>query len=401
MLPRTEALIAVVLLVVLAAIGALLGRSSGEIPVTDNRPSTFLTGPEGARGLLDASRRLQVEVRRFRERPINLEKLTDRDRQALVILEPTFGFSAPEIGAVIKFSRNADLVLAGEGAEPLMRCFGYQPERHFDSLRVAPPGRVPGPGDPFVSRVLVRTGVRDVVDSSRAEDVGRVSCRVPDIRSRETLLITGRADLAAVRLTLENDRQVVLFGDVAPFQNRNLRRTSAGPLVLGLFAGRYDRVIFEEYHHGFGPSGSLAGAALAWSSRSPWGWAVWQLAVVGVLALGFGAVRFGPVRRVLTRVRRSPLEHVRALATALSAAGGHDEAIGAMIKGLRRRLAPSGVSTSGDWRAWLGRLDLSATSPRARAALGKLESFTQPGQPVRSVALAAHAVEDLWQELKP
>jgi hypothetical protein len=401
MRPRTEALIALLLLVVLAAIGALLGRSSGESPESDSRASTFLAGPEGARGLLEATRRLSIEVRRFRERPVNLGSLADRDRQALVILEPTFGFSAPEVGAVLEFSRNADLVLAGEGAGALMRCFGYQTERRFDSLPVASPGRAAGSSDPFVGRILIRTGVRDVVDSSRREDVGRVSCRVPEVRTRETLLLTSRADLAAIRITLENGRQVLLFGDVAPFQNRNLRRTSAGPFILGLLAGRYDRLIFEEYHHGFGPSGSLAGAAIRWSTRSPWGWAVWQLAVVGVLALLFGAVRFGPVQSGLTRARRSPLEHVRALATALSAAGGHDEAIGAMVKGLRRRLAPGGVSTSGDWRGWLRRLDLSATSPRAQAALTQLESFTQPGQPARSVAPAAHAVEDLWQELKP
>jgi hypothetical protein len=402
MRPRTEALIALGLLVVLAAIGALLGRSSGAAPDADRRTSTFLAGPEGARGLLEASRRLAIDVRRFRERPVNLAKLADRERrQALLILDPTFGFSAPEIGAVLEFARDADLVLAGEGAEGLMRCFGYQPERRFDSLRVASPGRVPGAGDPFVSRILVRTGIRDVVDSSRVEDVGTVSCRVPEVRDRETLLLTSREDIAAVRLTLENDREVFLFGDVAPFQNRNLRRTSAGPFVLGLLAGRYGGVIFEEYHHGFGPSGSLAGAAFHWSTTSPWGWAAWQLAVVGLLALLIGAVRFGPVRRVLTRKRRSPLEHVRALATALSAAGGHDEAIGAMVKGLRRRLAPTGVPSGGDWRAWLRRLDLSTASPRARAALTNLVSFTQPGQPARSVPSAAHAVEDLWQELKP
>lgn len=400
MRPRTEALIALGLLAVLAAIGALLGRSSGESPDQDGRASSFLAGPEGARGLLDASRRLSIEVRRFRERPINLSKLTNRDRQVLVILEPTYGFSAPEIGAVLEFGRSTDLVLAGDGALGLMRCFGYQTERRFDSPRVAPPARHPGGGDPSVSRVLVRTGVRDVVDSSRTEDVGQVSCRVPEVRSRETLLLTSRGDLAAVRLTLANDRRVVLFGDGAPFRNRNLRRTSAGPFVLGLFVGRYQRIIFEEYHHGFGPSGSLAGAALHWSTRSPWGWAVWQLAAVGLLALVFGAVRFGPVRRVLTRGRRSPLEHVRALATALSAAGGHDEAIGAMVRGLRRRLAPAGLASTGDWRSWLARLGLTAT-PRARAALGRLQSFTQPGQPARSVPLAAHAVEDLWQELKP
>jgi hypothetical protein len=215
------------------------------------------------------------------------------------------------------------------------------------------------------------------------------------------LLRSTKGELAAVRLLLADGSQVFLFGDVAVLRNRNLRRTTAGSLVLGLLAGHYDQVIFEEYHHGFGPSGSLAGAALDWSRGSPWGWAVWQLALVGVIALLFGAVRFGPIRRVITRTRRSSLEHVRALATALSAAGGHDEAIGALIRGLRRRLAPAGARTGGDWRPWLEGLERAAGSPRAREAIAQLRGFTQPGQPARHVRLAAHAVEDLWQELKP
>jgi hypothetical protein len=393
MRPRTEALAAVLLLGVLATIGTLLGRATGEVPDTDSRPSTFLAGPAGSRGLLEASRRLGIAVRRFRERPVHLEPGADSARRMLVILDPSAPFSPPEVGAVLRFASRADLLLAGAGAGTVIRCFGYRVERRLDTAQVLP--------DAFVSSVLVRSGEGVAVDSSRVEDVGRFACRIPEVREREVLLRTSRGDVAAVRLRLTNGHEVLLFGDVAPFRNRNLRRTSAGPFVLGLFAGRYDQIVFEEYHHGFGASGSLGGAALAWSRRSPWGWAVWQVAVVGVLALLFGAVRFGPARRVITRARRSPLEHVRALATALSAAGGHDEAIGAMVRGLRRRLAPAGFAPAGDWRPWLDRLAVSAGSPRAREALGRLQALARPGQASHHVRLAALAVEDLWQELKP
>ncbi|MGH7584549.1 MAG: hypothetical protein ACREL5_15145, partial [Gemmatimonadales bacterium] len=142
-------------------------------------------------------------------------------------------------------------------------------------------------------------------------------------------------------------------------------------------------------------------ATIAWSRRSPWGWAAWQLAGVGVLALLFGAVRFGPAIAVIGRQRRSPLEHVRALATALAAAHGHDEAIAAMVRGLRRRLTPRGLRRRGDWKGWLARLDRGHASPAARSAIDQLELLTQPGQPPASVLRAADAVEDIWENLRP
>jgi hypothetical protein len=171
--------------------------------------------------------------------------------------------------------------------------------------------------------------------------------------------------------------------------------------VLGWVAGRYDRVIFDEYHHGFGASGSLAGSVVGSSARTPWGWAVWQAAAVGVLALLFGAIRFGPARSGIERRRRSPLEHVRALARALSAARGHDVAIAALVRGLRRRVVPPAIRARGDAAGWLRQLDGSLLSPRGREALGELRSLTRPGQPSSGVLRAANAVEDLWEELRP
>ena len=401
MRPRSEVMLAVSLLGVLVLIAGLLGRRPAAD--TDERPSTFSVAPGGSRGLLNALQRLGIPVQRFRERSRELARLSPSPRRVLVILGPSAEFSAPERTAVLAFGEDADLILAGRDAESLMRCFGYRVNRRIlDSAAVAPPGVRPGPRAPWVRATLAATRQRVVVDSSRASDVDRVSCVVPPLAGVDTLLRSTQGRPVALRLRrADRAREVVLVADEELFRNRALRRTEAGSFTLGLFAGRYDRVVFEEYHHGYGAAGSLSALTIDWSRRSPWGRLVWQAAAVGLLALLFGAVRFGPPRPGIPRVRRSPLEHLRALAAALASARGHDVAIGAMVRGLRRRLVPPGLRSRGDWRAWLTRLGGTTLSPRARDALALLDSLTRPGQPSSSVLRAANAVEDVWEDLKP
>jgi hypothetical protein len=403
---RTEAALGVAALTLLAFVVGVLGRSRERTTSRDERPSTLLSGPGGSRALLESIRALGIEVRRFRERSRELApRLADGTRQALAILGPRFEFSPPERSAILAFSRQADLVLAGEGTVALMRCFGYRVRaRVFDSLQAVAPGRPAVPAAPWVHGELVASTRRVEEDSTRAYDVGRTSCRVPPIRAIDTLLVAEKGRPIALRLQRADlDRRVILVADEELFRNRALRRSDAGPFALRLFQGRYDRVVFEEYHHGFGAQGSLAGATLGWSRRSPWGWAVWQLLVVGLLALLFSGIRFGPARPGIERKRRSPLEHVRALAVALSAARGHDEAIAAIVRGLRRRLVPPALRgrASADYRSWLAQLERPAASPAVRASLASLNALTRPGQPSSSVLQAANAVEDLWQDLKP
>jgi len=401
---RTEAALGVGALTLLAFLVGVLAGPRGRETSRDLRPSTLLAGPGGSRALLEAVRALGIEVRRFRERPRELApRLGERSRQALAILGPSFRFSPPERSAVIAFNLRADLVLAGEAAENLMRCFGYEVKRRgLDSLRVIPPG-APGADSIWVHGELVATRRAVDLDSSRMFDVGGSSCTVPPIRSIDTLLLASDRRLVALAIQRADvDRRVILVADEELFRNRSLRHSGAGPFALRLFRGRYDRVVFEEYHHGFGAQGSLAGATLAWSRRSPWGWAVWQLVAVGVLALLCSGIRFGAARPGIPRARRSPLEHVRALAVALSAARGHDEAIAAIVRGLRRRLVPPALrGRRADWRTWLAGLDRPASSPQVRASLASLAALTRPGQPPSSVLRAANVVEDLWQDLKP
>jgi hypothetical protein len=405
MRPQVEAAAGLGALALLSVLAAALGTRENRAAEADPRASAFVAGPLGSRGLAESLERLHVEVVRFRRST----RLLPRDsaggrRSALLLLNPPERLSAGERDDVLAWQDapdGGDLVLAGRATSRLMACFGYGVDwRGLDSLELKP---APGTGPwPRVNAVLASSGDTVVADSSRTEDATVTSCVVPPVARIDTLLATTSGRAVAVRLhRADRDRRVILLADVGLLRNRALRDTPAGPFALGLFAGRYDRVVFDEAHQGFGAGGSLAGATLDWSLRSPLGWAAWQLAVIGLLVLFAGAVRFGPPRTVVERRRRSPLEHVRALATALAAARGHDVAIAAIVLGLRRRLLPAGERPRGDWRPWVAQLAANVRTPRARAAARTLQSLTRPGQPAQSVLQAANAVEDVWQELRP
>jgi hypothetical protein len=402
MRPRTEAAIAVGALALLATLAATLGQRENRSEQEDPRASSYLPGPRGARGLADALIRLGLRVERFRRRlrQLAVDSLGGRGT-ILALVDPAFGFSVGEREEILAWHAGepgGDLLLAGPGASGLMRCFGHRVDwRAPDSVALRGVS-----GWPRVGGVIAGMSDSVVTDSSRMADVGLTGCVVPPVAHTDTLLLSMTGRVVALRLTRADvDRRVILLADAGLLRNRALRETPAGVFALDLLGGGYDRVIFEEAHQGFGMGGSLAGATLDWSLRSPWGWAAWQLAIVGVLALAAGAFRFGPVRSVVERRRRSPLEHVRALATALAAARGHDVAIGAIVQGLRRRLQPAGQRGRGDWRPWVAHLTDTVRSARARDAARTLGSLTRSGQPPEGVLRAANAVEDVWEELRP
>jgi hypothetical protein len=283
-----------------------------------------------------------------------------------------------------------------------VRCFGYDVRpRQRDSLELArPPGAERRPF-PRARAVLARRASAVAVDSTDAADGAPVTCTAPAAGTVDTLLRTTGGRPVVLRAALDDGRTVTLVADDRLFANRALRESGAGPFALGLVVPRYRRVIVDEYHHGFDASRSLSGATWDWTLRSPWGWAVLQLAGAGVLALLAGGVRFGPIRSVIERRRRSPLEHVRALATALAAARGHDVAVRLIVQGLRRRLARAGRVGRGEIGPWLDELATSVRTPRGREALAALATITRRPATAPDVLHAAHAVETLWEELTP
>lgn len=399
MRPRTELGLSTGLLLGLGLIVVAVG-STRDRPASSEPRSTYLTGPAGASAFAEAAIRLGVRVERYR-RPIATLPLADTARAVVAVLGPRTPLTSGDARHLLRL--RSDLLLAGPGAEAAIRCFGYEvrarPEWR-DSIRTrSPPGAEHLPA-PRVSAVLAADSAPTVTDAGASYDGRRLACQVPRPNRVDTLLQTIRGSAVVARLSYPGGRAVTLVADDALFRNRTLRRTLAGAFVLGLVAGRYDRMVVDEYHHGYMAAGSLGAAALAWSTRSPWGWVVWQLVGVGLVALVASGVRFGPVRSAIERRRRSPMEHVRALATTLAAARGHDVAVRLMIQGLRRRLS-RGRPAAADLDAWLEGLGPSVRSARGQEALVALTATLRTPPDGASVLAAGNAVETLWEELKP
>jgi len=386
------------LILIVAVTGSPQRHDAGDV---DLRRSTYLSGPWGARGLSEALALLGIRVERHRRRLGVLAAPPDTGRSVVAVLDPSRPLDVRDGAALLGVNQEGlDVLIAGPSASAAMRCFGYVAQARSDSVAARPAG-VRSRAPIWVTAVLARTGDAIVVDSSSVADLGVAQCTVPDPDRVDTLLVTEGGRAAAIQFHFTSGRTVTLIADGAVFGNRKMRDTEAGVFAMEQFAGRYSTAIFDEYHHGFGHGGSLTKAVFRWSLESPWGWAAWQLAAVGLLALLASAVRFGPVTTLLRRERRSPLEHVRALATALAAAHGQGTAVRLIVRGLERRLSRIGRSSDQDPTAWLAALAPNLRTSKGRSALERLTQLTRGPERDDAVLTAAHAVEDVWEDLKP
>ena len=100
---------------------------------------------------------------------------------------------------------------------------------------------------------------------------------------------------------------------------------------------RSNRVVFDEYHHGFGTHADMVAAVERALTGTPAGRMTIQLIVAAlVLLLAFSVRPLAPVS-VPSTSRRSPLEHVGALAHAYSQVNARSLGANRLVRGLRRR----------------------------------------------------------------
>jgi hypothetical protein len=382
---------------VLVALWGVLSAPSRD--VEDQRLSTYLTGPSGAKGLAQALRRLGLTVEQRRRPYFDLAADSGRRRPErlfafLDIERPT----SPELAAIRDYVTAGGRILTA-GVTGIEACFGYR-SRRLDVDSASRATVVPGAGRrlPSTRRVL-----RRLPAESLAAAIGAAERCAPQFAARvDTLARTMHGATVALRLRFASGGEAILLADGQYLTNRTLKDTDAGVDVLPWFVdGRTQQVVVDEYHLGFGAGGSLPGASWAWLRHHPPGWAILQLLGVALVALAITAVRFGPARSVIERRRRSPLEHLEALAAGLEGAGGVDTAVGLMLSGLRRRLGRLGLLPPGAEGVWLAALELALPTAAGRVAVRRLQrTITQPGGPERALA-AAQAVEDVWEELRP
>ncbi len=390
----------VTVLVLVALWGALSAPGRDR---DDGRLSTYLTGPSGAKGLAQTLRRLGMTVEQRRRPYFDLAADSGRRRPerlyAFLDIDPP---TPQELTAIRDYVAGGGRILTA-GVTGIESCFGYRSRRlSRDADNDTRATFVPGSGRrlPPTWRVLRRLPAESLAVAATALDADRCAPHLPT--RADTLARTMHGAAVALRHRFASRGEAILLADARYLSNRILKDTDAGVAVLPWFLdGRTRQVVVDEYHLGFGAGGTLPGASWAWLRHHPAGWAILQLFGVALVALAMTAVRFGPARSVIERRRRSPLEHVEALAAGLEGAGGVDTAVGLTVSGLRRRLGRVGLLPAGAERAWLAALELALPTPAGRNAVRRLQrTINQPGGPERALA-AAQAVEDVWEELRP
>lgn len=377
-------------------------------------PSAFLAGPDGAKAVYEVLLRLGRPLERRRTPLYDLNRAHQRAPALLVVLDPPDELTPAELEQVVRYVRSGGAVLAAGDGGGITRCTGWDTIQSTfeassgDSLPVQQPR-------PAYHLPAVTVELRLVDTTSATQRKARrrrlrpdldteTGCGRLELASQDTLLETERGKPVVVRLRYHGGGVITLAADPGYFRNRAWRDTNVPFFAVPLLTpprGERGRVTWDEYHQGFGRGGSLEGAVRDWLANSPAGWALLQLMGVGLVAVAMAAVRFGPAQAVIDRRRRSPLEHVEALAASLEGAGGVDTTVALIVAGLRRRLGRAGVLRPDEQQAWLSTLELALPTVRARDAVRRLQQAeTQPGGPERALA-AAQALEDVWEELRP
>jgi hypothetical protein len=381
-----------VILVVLSGLGTSAGGKSNP---ADVRPSTYLSSPDGTRALYLTLRELGVRVDR-RTRPF---EGADSLVGPLAVVAPTEELSAAEQHALADWVRRGGTLLfvpRGIKLEPLSDSLGL----HVARMRKGAGG---------ISAALHRkaetalpqphrwTAGMAGVDGFDAYFDGSSPALIAP--GAEPLLRTAEGRVTALAYPLGAGR-VVAVSDPEPLDNGHLKSGGAALLVAraAAEATRGGRTLrFDEYHHGFSDRAGVASALGSFLGGTGAGHAVIQLlvAAAGVLLL-FGR-RFGAPVPPPPAERRSPLEHVEALAGAYRQARARATVRRLVVAGLARRLGRRPVREGGGDADLVERM--TARLPVAKEAAKALNEEWSRGEGGDLVALARN-VDRLLDEVK-
>jgi len=379
----------------------------------DRRASTYLSGPDGSQALYRVMVRLgrPMERRRTALFGLSADTTTHRTRAALlVVLNPPISLDDVELDEVVTFVAHGGAVLAAGHGGGITSCAGWrrEPEGYVDDSSTVRPIEQNGARLrlPRAARVLVprqRDGRLSAL-VKRSVATSNAACDTLTPVAQDTLVAAMKGQPVLLRLRYASGGSITLASDAGWFRNRVWRDTDVPYVVLPILmtTGR-GRVVWDEYHQGFArATPTVAAVTWDWAIHSPVGWGLLQLVAVGLVWLSVTAVRFGPARAVIERRRRSPLEHLEALAAGLEGADDADIAVQRIVAGLRRRLSRTGQAGGANLNAWLESLSLATTTPRGRGAVLRLRALiNQRGGAPERVLAAAQAVEDVWEELRP
>jgi hypothetical protein len=383
---RRDWLVLAALFLVIALLATLATPEKGNS--ADPRPSSFLSSRGGMLALHNLLGELKIKTGR------RLTPFADADSLAgtLVVIAPTEGTSPAELHQLAQWVRGGGTLVYAAGIRQNdigdtlgLRLVTFQ----GDSLKVWDMND--SARSAFPSRHRWAEGVRRVDGFRRAFDPASPALR----RAFSPLQIDGRPVVASIPM---GRGRVVAWSDPRPLANDTLRGSGAAAVfarsVREYSAGR--TVYFDEYHHGYRGGGSAVAGTLRFLRDRPWGHATVQWLVVALGLLLLAGRRFGAPVQPRPALRRSPLEHVEALAGAYRQGGARRTARRLLLAGLARRMGRRAPREGAGEHETLDRLTGFAGAGQAAVAL---RDEWQKGEAADLVALSRD-VDRLLEEAK-
>ena len=396
--------------IVLPAIGVLIvimavnirQRTVGR--AGDARLSTYSTAPMGARMFYETVQRFgwKAEQGKTPDFPSDTGTVT-------AVLDPPVPLRGPDVHALLDRVRagGALLVMLGDGGSLLGDSLHLHPGdgRARKTSQAADAGRCPPDTRGLLSssRFMYTIWPGDQVALRIIESRGPL----PESATLFVALDTmpgadhGRTRHAAIGFPLGRGR-VVVGADPDLLRNDAIRNCAYGLDVAAMRMlaylgedGRRRRIVFDEYHQGYGDQQGTMSAIAAYLVGTQSGRVLFQLLAAGLILLLAAAPRLIPPRDAERVERRSPLEHVDALGRAYAQVGATRSATARLVRGVRRRVAGGAVRPDNDASddAFLDRAKRDV--PRLAEAVALIKRALHAGVPRREFASVGAALQEL------
>ncbi len=327
---------------------AVLVAPSTDIGADDAHLTSYSFAPNGARGFHDLAHRLGWRV----ERRLDPFRSGADSTAVHAVLLPPIDLTSGEVGVLLDAVRaGAGLIVIPAPGSPIADSLGVRQSRRsvspISTTLSVPPGR-PADSTKFD---LQRTVYPKAAQSEHFAELYDLELHhvleiVRPLPARTISFLDGR------RLSDSGRRQIVagyplgrgrivVMADPRIIVNDRMRDTGFAELPVRALEwvspASGARLVFAEYHQGFGRHASLTRAVGSAIVSTPLGRAVGVLGVAALLLLLSRAIRPIPPRPRERIERRSPLEHVTALARAYEQVGATRTAVRSLVRGLRRR----------------------------------------------------------------
>ena len=281
------------------------------------RPSTFFTDQTGARALFLVIRQFSPAAEQWRR---SFQFLPPpQEAGTLFIAGPQRPLAERDAEALEDWlHQGGQLILLSSDGWPMQRqrsadVPGSQADREDNEKNDATFLRRWEPALAWTKPAKeMRTGGARGLSSDRDE---MILCWRTGFRETGKSRVIVRAENVplAIEISTGNGR-ILAIADPMMASNAALRRSDNGVWLAGLILNwNGGRILFDEYHHGFGQKRGTVALTHAFF-QTPWGWCVLQLALAGLLYVFGYCRRFGGVREPFTIARSSPWELIGARA---------------------------------------------------------------------------------------